>query len=521
MLVDFQSSDFENSVHCDVCIIGAGAAGITLAYSMIDSGIQVCLLESGGLEYTEEIQSLYDGENIGIADPNPSGCRLRYFGGTTNHWSGWCAPLQDIDFETRSWIPNSGWPIRREDILPYYRKAEDICQIGPYDPALDSDNGNGFDLPDFSPVKANIRFFRFSPPTRFGPTYRKQLDNAKNIQVVLHANVTRLSTNETATRVRAAHLQTLQGKSGTVRADTFVIACGGMENARLLLLSNEHERHGLGNSSGLVGRYFMQHLELKIGNILVTDQPGIEQLSSTYRRQGTIIRPDISISTQAQEKHGTLNSGFTIDTGVHPGIGYKTLKSTWLDLKTGRWPENFPSKLLTILKDLGSVKDALFDSDTAVTKLIIRSEQLPNRNSQISLSDDLDAFGSPKIRVNWQLTQLDKHSVLEATHRTAEELGRLGLGRIRLADWMLQDNDEWHQHIWGGCHHMGTTRMSGNANDGVVDSNCKVHGIQNLYMAGSSVFPTSGYVPPTFTIVALALRLADHLKERNKNTAIS
>lgn len=513
VLVDFRTDEAGSDISCDVCIIGAGAAGITLACALIDSGIQVCLLESGGLEYSPDIQSLYEGEGVGLENASPTGCRLRYFGGSTNHWAGWCAPLRDIDFESRPWIPNSGWAIRRSDLSEYYEKAQDICQIGSLGYARNTLMDDDHHFPPFSSDKIDIRFFRFSPPTRFGQVYREKLSKAKNVKVFLYANTTLLETNKTASEVRRVRLQSLEGKTGAVSARFIVLACGGMENARLLLLSNRVERAGLGNGSGLVGRYFMQHIEGVAGNILATDEYALANFS-TYRKRGVDVIAELSLSEKAQKKNEISNSGFTIKRGGRPGPGYNSLRKIWKDVKKGHWPEDFSHRLWTVLTNLGSVGRTVFKEDKSISRLYVRAEPLPNRDSRISLSDSRDVFGLPKIKVNWQLTQFDKRSIIESTHRIAEELGRLDIGRVELADWVTQEDNTWPQPLWGGCHHMGTTRMSNDPATGVVDSNCRMHSVRNLYIAGSSVFPTAGYVPPTLTIVALALRLGDHLKRQ-------
>lgn len=511
MLVDFRTDEAGRDISCDICIIGAGAAGITLGCSLVDSGFQVCLLESGGLEFSPDIQSLYEGEGVGLENASPTGCRLRYFGGATNHWRGWCAPLRDIDFQARPWIPDSGWPIRRVDLNPYYEKAQDICQIGAFSYEASALMDDEHRFPPFSPEKADIRFFRFSPPTRFGRVYRDKLRKAKNIKVLLYANTTRLETDETASEVREVRLKTLEGKTGTVKARIFVLACGGMENARLLLLSNGHGHAGLGNGSGLVGRYFMQHIEGNVAKILAMDPDALANFTR-FKKRGVNELAEISLAEQTQKKHEILNSGFTIHHENVHGAGYKTLRDIWGDVKQRHWPHDFSDKLWTVLTDLGSVGRGIAKRDKPIIHLYVRAEPLPNRDSRISLSDSRDIFGLPKIKVNWQLTQFDKRSIIESTHRIAEELGRLNLGRLELEDWMMQENNIWPQPLWGGCHHMGTTRMSDDPAMGVVNRNCRMHGVGNLYVAGSSVFPTAGYVPPTLTIVALALRLADHLK---------
>ena len=257
----------------------------------------------------------------------------------------------------------------------------------------------------------------------------------------------------------------------------------------------------------------MQHIEGYVANILVTD-PDLLAKFSRHMNHDVNIRAELALSVQAQEKYGILSSGFTIHRMIRDGAGYKALRKIWQDLKHGHWPEKFSDRLWSVMADLGSIEEAILSKEKSYARLYIRAEQLPNRDSRISLSDKLDVFGLPKIKVDWQLTDFDKHSIIESTYRIAEEFGRLNLGRVKLEDWVTQEDNTWPQPLWGGCHHIGTTRMSDDLKLGIVDTNCRVHTVGNLYIAGSSVFPTAGYVPPTLTIVALALRLSDHLKKQ-------
>lgn len=515
MFIDFRTDAAPVGIQCDVCIVGAGAAGITLAQALIGSPLKVCLLESGGFEPSVEDQSLYDGAAIGLQNASPATCRLRYFGGTTNHWTGWCRPLDEIDFEPRSWIDASGWPFRKAELAPYYQQAQAIAQIGSlgFEDASHVDGARSF--PAFDQAKARIGFFRFSPPTRFGIAYRQSLSDAGNVTVLLHANALRLDTDEAASTVRTVQLRSLQGKSGTVRARVVVLACGAMENARLLLLSNQVQAAGLGNTHDMVGRYFMQHVEGVVADILAADPEGIAHSFRKYTLQGVDMRAEIALSEQAQRQDRLLNSGFTIDASAGHSAGYSALKKLWNDLRKGRWPEDLAGSLAMVLNDLRTLGAELYRQENVALKLYIRAESSPNPHSRITLGTERDPFGLPRIRVDWQLTAFDRHSIAQATHRMAEELGRLNLGRLRLADWVADENAPWPQPLWGGCHHMGTTRMADDARMGVVDRTCRVHGIDNLYMAGSSVFPTAGYVPPTLTIVALALRLAEQLRRHH------
>lgn len=522
MIIDFRDLESGTNLECDLCIVGAGAAGITMAHSLAGAGIQVLLLESGGFDYDSKIQELYDGERLGFETADPLTCRLHHFGGSTSHWAGYCAPLKEIDFEVRSWVPNSGWPIKKVDLDPYYEKAQKICEIGPYKYDAEAFVDESHSFPSFHPDKAVLRFWQFSPPTQFGYVYREALKKAKNIKVLLYANVTELETDATASRVKMVQIKTLEGTTGTVSAKYIVLASGGMENARLLLISNKIESNGLGNSADLVGRYFMQHPERAgVGHILTKNPDSLAYLFKRYDKNGVDVMAEVALSEHAQRQQQLLNTGFTLEEGEQGGTGYHTMRGIWQDLKSGVWPDAFGERLWSVISDLDSLAEGVYKraldrpyQGKHIPALYVRAEQLPNPDSRISLSHERDQFGLPKISVNWQLSRYDKYSIRMATQKMAEEFGRLNIGRVRLASWLLQDDNDWPQPLWSGCHHMGTTRMSDDPKKGVVDKNCRMHSLENLYIAGSSVFPTAGYVTPTLTIVALALRLADHIKQQ-------
>ncbi|MHA1571419.1 MAG: FAD-dependent oxidoreductase [Alphaproteobacteria bacterium] len=513
--------DFEAgaTIEADLCIIGAGAAGITIARALIGSGVDVVVLEGGDFDYSEASQELYYAEDVGLHD-NPEGCRLRYFGGTTNHWEGYCTQLRDMDFQHRAWIAHSGWPITKQDLDPYYELAHGVCEIGPatYDIATYRDEIAG--LPDLDAAKLVPNFWQFSPPTRFGEKYRDDLENAKNVRVLLNANLLAFETNEAASHVTHVTLRTLGGKTATLRARHYVLACGGIENARALLLSNQVQQPGLGNGADNVGRFYSQHVEfLDVGEVLASDAIGFMMTYEQQSKWETSVQADIGLSDHAQRQHGLLNCGFTFV--VHRELsGYYRLRDLWHELRRGQKPDHLSRDLWLVMKDLDSVAQGLYRlakgerNHGAIRRIGIeaRCEPFPNPDSRITLSDQIDKHGQRIARVDWRLAGPEKRTLRKSFQLLGEEFGRLGLGRIKIPDFLLTEGETITEPFWSGCHHIGTTRMSEDPRRGVVDKHCRVHGVDNLSIAGSSVFSTGGYVTPTLTIVALALRLADRLK---------
>ena len=510
MFTDFGQPGAPTAIQCDICIVGAGAAGISLALALAESGLDVYVLESGALEPDDATQALYDGESAGMENANPLGCRVRYFGGTTSRWQGWCAPLHDTDFAERAWVPHSGWPIEREDLDPYYTRAWTLCEVEPAgeDSARDA-------LPQFDAEKIGVGFWHYSPPTRFGSTYRDALASAPHTTVLLNCNAIRIETDSAASRVQRIGVAALNGKTGTITARAYVLACGGMENARLLLLSDEVQSEGLGNRSGALGRFFTQHIEVVAAQVQPTDAAQLAEIFQQHRSES--VRAHLFTAPEMQRSLGLLNTGFSFGNPQAYSSGYRALSDLWHAMAAGHWPDDFGAKVHSVSSDIDSVvKDILVTRSNAPPYLNLTAygEQAPNPDSRIGLSSTVDAFGLRRIRVDWRLGAADRASLRTSTLNLAEELGRMKIGRVKLADWLVDDAAPWPQPIWAGCHHMGTTRMSRDPALGVVNADCRVHDVENLYVAGSSVFPTGGYVPPTLTLIAMALRLADHLDKR-------
>lgn len=513
MFINSKEIPTNKEISADLCIIGAGAAGISIAREFNNSNTKVIILESGGYEYEEDTQSLYDGKNIGRDYYTLDTCRLRYLGGTTNHWGGACKTLDDVDFEEHDWLPHSGWPISKTDLDPFYERALNVCQIGPY--TFDAKDWQNPSPPiPLQSSRAINTVFQFSPPVRFGEDYRQELKQSNNIDVYLYANVIDFDTTESASQIKRAKVSSLTENTFWVKAKHFVLATGGIENARILLYANTTAKNGLGNDHDLVGRFFTEHIEIYTGIYL----PSKANLPGKFYAHQTInnrnIRGAIALNPQTVRSEKLLSTGAFLTPYQPPGLSSFT--EIIDDLSDGKWPDAFLYHLNNVVSHLDKLAPYTYEqitseNDVRMFSLHNRSAQSPNPESRVTLSSiDKDKLGKPKANLRWQLANRDKLSLIRAQEIFAEEIGRASLGRIKIE--LDKEEIEWPSNLRGGYHHMGTTRMHDNPKKGVVDRNCKVHGINNLHIAGSSVFPTVGYVNPTFTIVALALRLADQLK---------
>lgn len=521
MLIDLRAVADPVDLAADVCIAGAGAAGITLARRLAALGIDVCLLEGGGFDYEADTQALCAGANLGMPYYALEEARLRFFGGTTNIWGGRCALMDAIDFETRPWVPHSGWPITLDDLLPYYRSAHEALDLG------ELRYTGTTDVP-FDPALLGIRLWRFDERhERFGIRSCADLLSSPRVKVVVHANVTHVQARPEARAVTALTVRALGGTAHTVRARQFVLACGAIENARLLLASRDVEPAGIGNGHDQVGRYFMEHPHGRIG---ILEGGPAYTLWQAFRKRfpaaGPPVAPALVLAVSRQRAAGALNSAVTFKLQRDPARGVSLDKRAYLHLKHRLAPDRRGRRAHHAYRSLRAgfqrrLRPPLerLRAALGITGLhvIIRGEQAPNPESRVTLAAERDALGLPRAELRWRLTALDKHTGMVMADTLDRELGRLGLGRIRKPAWLEEAGLEWpvdatvSNHPIGGYHHMGTTRMSADPRHGVVDAHCRVHGYGNLYVAGSSVFATAGWANPTLTILALAHRLAGTL----------
>jgi len=505
----------------DVCVIGAGAAGSSLARRLMPTGLTVGLLESGGRDHDPRVQSLSGGERSGLDYYELDHVNLRFFGGTTAVWGGRCARLNAIDFERRPWVPYSGWPFGVEELEPYYKEAMACFGLREEAPV---ERGTAFD-PDR--VRAD-RWWIDEGFDRFGWHRAGDLRASPKVCIVLGATVVRLETDGRGERIARAELASPEGAKGGVRAKAFVLCAGGIETPRLLLASRgPHWPDGLGNRRGLVGRFFMEHPHGRGARLRVDDSEAFFRRFPRFFKSGghscgRIYRPGEALQAEA----GLLNSGFTIAVRRHPGEREAFYKQAMARVKA-KVPPNAGGRMIwkgTRLAGRWSRK--LLGDRPALRKLrqpeygiyaILRAEQAPNPESRLRLTERTDAVGMPRIHLDWRFGDLEKRSAAAAMRALDAELRRLALGRAELEPWLTDADVTWRfdplasNHAFGGYHHMGTTRMGANERVGVCDADCRVFGLDNLFLAGSGVFPTGGWANPTLTLVALALRTGDRL----------
>lgn len=513
-LVDEMPTGFNSSV----CIIGAGAAGISLALRLAKTISDVVLIESGSFEIDGATQGLYNGRNLGLPYYSLTSSRLRYLGGTTNHWGGYCRANDPVDYEGRPELNLPKWPINDKDLAPYIAEASALIGVENmhFSPGQ-TVRARGMSVETLAENESEIlktKVFLLARKLRFGAEFRSELEQSPNLRVVLNLNATKIRLNESGTTVEQVVAQTMDGKSITLRAGQFVLCCHAIENARLMLDSDDVQTAGVGNATDQVGRYFMDHIHIHASRLIPTDRfPRVYDYRTALKANinaNLSFTDDFTRSARLLQYYCRFNPVF--------------VSQEARDALAALHRDAFEPGSLAYLRDIrtavselnGTVRKFLKFADILYSPpdyyvMEHRIEQAPNPESRVVLSDRKDALGSRVADLDWRILDLDVESFAKGQAEIGRELAAMGWGRIEEEE-ITRDLVE--ERVEGHYHHIGTTRMGDTPATGVVDRNCKVFGVDNLYVAGSSVFPTAGYSGPTMMIVALSLRLADHLAER-------
>jgi choline dehydrogenase-like flavoprotein len=541
VIVDLKAWDGAAAIDADLCIVGAGPAGLAIAREMLATGHHVVVVAGGGLEPDMDAQELYSGEQSASSHGyfDLAGCRARRFGGTSTMWSGRCARLAPEDFERRAWVEGSGWPIDGDELLPYYARSEAFLQLTDLGFSAKAGATAGYARPGVDERRLRSIYFQMSgdhgvsfAPLDVGEAYRGDCAAAGGLKVFLNAHVDHLQASADANRIEHVRVRTLApaeagGRRLQVRARHVVLAAGGLENPRLLLASDDVVGHGLGNQHDQVGRWFQEHAR-GIAAEIYSDEPyDLAELLSVWReKDGHMFRPGLRLAPERIAAERVLSSGVLVSAEADFDTGTDALKALAQDLADDYRPSgSFDDNLLKVLGDLDDVAINLWrrlyqgrGARRPIRKILVEyeTEHAPNPASRVRLHRSRDALGMRRLVMDLHYQAIDKRAVQVMLRTLAAELARTGLGRVRLHDWV--DEAGVLAPTDFSCHHMGTTRMGGDPRTSVVDPNCRVHGIANLHVAGSSVFPSSGYVNPTNTIVALSIRLADRLRDELART---
>jgi len=532
--IDARGLPQKTHIETGVCIIGGGMAGISIAREFIGTDHDVCLIESGAYGPDEETQALCDLHSIGYPIRQNFMARARYFGGTSNLWAGRSMRLDPIDLRRREWVPNSGWPIEYAELERCYARAERVLELPDRSwPHEDLDRFTGNSSADallFRDGDLRSKVVTWGRrPLRFRRTYAKQLSDGGNVRIFLNANVTEIVTNESGTVVERVRAATLTGNRLDIAAHAYVLACGGLENARLLLVSRRRHPNGLGNSHDIVGRYYMDHARAIFGKVRLVVPLAASMLLGAPLPDGK-IQIAIGLSDEAQRRDRTLNCHLTLEPQMselaqqayeHSANVVKVLaRKGYAGRRSDLFRRDIPKigELIYILTPKEVMPHWMYRCYAKLQALSHRirkvyeltvinfCEQVPRPESRVYLGDSRDRLDMHSLVLDWKVDAEETESVIRLQQLLAKRLARLGIGNLHGIEPGTSPS------YTDASHHMGTTRMSDDPRRGVVDRDCRVHEVANLYIAGSSVFPTAGSASPTLTIVALAIRLADYIK---------
>lgn len=508
----------------DLCVVGAGAAGIALARRFLGSPLRVILVESGGLEPDTETDRLKGGEADGVGADGLVLGRGRVFGGTTRLWAGQCIPLDPIDFERRDWVPHSGWPIDVTDLESYYLAAARVFGVPGenYDETLWE--RWGLTPPALDQAELVHSYTAWSPRPDLGRAFRREFERSENVRVLLHANVTGFDLGGTTGCLRGLTVRSLSGDQASIRVRACALCCGGVENARLLLAAGEPLARALGEAAQNVGRYFQDHPNTHCATLRTAAPRALQDPYSLFYRGKRRYLPKLKLAPAVQRSERVLNCAANLDFEFEDE-GLNVLRTIYRDARQHRRPTASVADVGPAVRGLPGAAAAAYRrialgrssaAPAARIRLQIHSEQAPNADSRVQLSRERDALGMPRARVEWRVGELERRTLETMTETVGRQFSRMGLARTEADEWLRSPAEHWERFVGDSFHHVGTTRMSERPADGVVDPNCQLHGISGLFVSGGSVFPTSGFANPTLTIVALALRLADHLEQLHR-----
>jgi choline dehydrogenase-like flavoprotein len=469
----FQAASFAPKV----AVIGSGPAGITIARKLARSNLPVVIFEAGSERFSDESQAFYGGRTVGDPYFALDETRLRFLGGSSNHWAGWCRLLDEEDFRAKPWAADTDWPIRRRDLEPYAEEVREVLGLEPFRPDV--------------PISGDIRWVQLikSNAVRFGLRYGGEIGASEMISLVLNSYVTSLEGDGQA--VNAINLWSPDGQTGRFHADYVILCTGGLENSRLLLWSNERSNGRVVPHAAALGRYWMEHPHFECGNAILNDTTRFEADAD-----GEAF---FSPSWDAMQRRGILNFGIRMVEMPYDGVKQLVANLACTAPSAAEW-----------------MSDGLGQRLKCAAQLHMAWEQAPLASNRVQLNRTMrDASGVPRIDLHWRKGPLEHRTLIEGMRLFGRALIEANIGRVRLADWLANGEAYPFEDMeLAGNHHMGGTRMSDDPARGVVDADCKVHGMRNLFVGGSSVFPTSGQTNPTTTITALACRLADHLVQR-------
>ena len=519
MIVDLERDENLPVFSADVCVVGAGAAGIVLAAELLRQGRRVLLLESGGSAIKPAAQELNELAYSGQPHQAANIGRFRSLGGTTTVWGGQILELDQQDFAARSWVPGSGWPFAKQELIPYYRRAlnaeglANVCQ---------SDHEIWRQMKVAAPELGEdlqSYFTRWCPEPNFARLYRDTFDSP-SVCVVLHATATAMLLAEDGSRIRGIRCKTRDSREHTFSAAQYVLSLGTIESVRFLLQPLPGAQPPSWNQSGLLGRHFHSHIDLNAARVPEQGAAQLKRWFSNAYLGGHKYHPKFRLAFPRQREEEILNIAGSI-TCINPAetelrkikslarnlVGRRALGATRDDLP--RTLRQLPT-MLRLAYSYCVHRRAAWPKNSAFW-LRTHCEQEPLSQSRITLSNTRDAAGLLRAHLDWRISPLEWKTIRYFAQHVQRTFAGRGLADIMPRPELALEEGFRDVVVDDSHHHMGGTRMAANATEGVVDPNLQLHGVDNAYVCSASVFPTAGFSNPTHTLIALAIRLADYL----------
>lgn len=530
---------------CDVCIVGSGPVGMALAFELERYGRRVMVLESGAGRVDPGLE---EASRAVIVDPQRHApmelAVCRALGGTSWTWGGVCVAFDDVDFQARSHVPYSGWPISHNDIRPWYARTAEYLSCG--DDTFDSPPRH---LSDLGREGSAAFLRRWSSAPRLAVVHRQRIERSERIVLCLNSTVIGLDLGDSRRAVEGLRIASTNGPA-IIWPQQVILAAGGIETTRLLLAAQRRWPHHFGGQGGPLGRFYMGHISGKITDVVFQRPEAIADFDFELDKTGTYVQRRFVLSPAAQQAYQLLNTAFYPDNPPFydprhhssalsavflalavPPVGRRILPEAIRISHVGPKPRRFTAHILNVLRgapagtrDMVTILRERFLTKPRKPAFLVRNgdgryalhyhaEQEPNPDSRVVLTDETDRFGLPRVAIDLRFTERDARSVVRSHEVLDSALRSSGVGRLEY--WYPQD--ELCRRVLAqasdGFHQMGTTRMGRNPKESVVDADLKVHDVDNLYVASSSVFPTAGQANSTFLAAALAVRLAHHLRE--------
>jgi choline dehydrogenase-like flavoprotein len=512
------------TVEADLCIVGAGIVGLSMAQRFLGRGLRVLVLDGGDRRPTLRGQDDLWTEPAGAPNHSFAFSRFRAYGGTGAHWAGICPRLGPMDVDGAGMHPP--WPVSLQELEPWFAEAETLLAVPLPDREAEAWAGRIGRAPDLGPALRSV-ILPIAARRDVGRHLLETFRTAPDVHVALRADVTGIETDAEGRRVEGLCVALPGGRRVRVRARAHVLAAGGVENARLLLLSDDRVRGGLGNGHDQVGRVFMDHVYCYAGHL----EPGsaaqaqgphiVAHFADLATRRGAIAAYALTDAIRQAEGLNGAAAFFMHRAAyqLHPdydGPGGGALTHFAEILRGERIADrSTPGKGGALLRHAPSAARLLLRHAAhglrPETRIALRMqiEATPRSDSRVTLGETRDRLGRRRARVDWRIAEADGRGAARLWEALAEAIRARGVGEL-VGEAPGRDG-RWPASATGGKHHMGTTRMSERPAEGVLDRDCRVHGMENLFVAGSSVFPTGGWANPTLTAVALALRLAERL----------